>query len=154
MTDHDNTSDSASSITRLRSAVPLPRSHTAVAAVAMLMTMVVPVAAQQGGGGSGGAKGICAIGAAESVLELAFLIMVGSIAAFGIFKFGGGIAKWLMGGSKGSAALRLSLIAAAGGIFLALGFEDILTWFAGKASSGSGSSSGLASIGLKCMLPG
>jgi hypothetical protein len=148
MTEQDNSSNSSSGIrARLRSVVQLPRpTVAAMVSLAAGMVMVGTAAAQSGSG-----KGICAIGAAEAVLELGFLIMVGSIAALGIFKFGGGIAKWLMGGSKGSAALRLSLLAAVGGIFLALGFEDILTWFAGKAAGGGG---GLGSIGVKCMLPG
>lgn len=145
MSDKDNSNDSSSGIrARLRSVVQVPR-PTVAATVSLAAGMVMV------GTASAQSNGICAIGAAEAVLELGFLIMVGSIAALGIFKFGGGIAKWLMGGSKGSAALRISLLFALGGVFLALGFEDILKWFAGKASTGGG---GLGAIGIKCMFPG
>jgi len=110
----------------------------AVAAYAVVLTMARPAAAQ----------GLCSIPGAGGPLSLGFGILASIIGAVAIFKFGGGFVKAITGGGRGNAKLRIAMVLAAVGLFLAVGLDSIVPWIMRQFGGGPGS------VDLACMVGG
>jgi hypothetical protein len=109
-----------------------------VAAYAVVLTMAQPAAAQ----------GLCQIPGASGPLSLGFGVLVSIIALVAVFKFGGSFLKALTGGGRGNAKLRLGIIAALVGLFVAVGADSIIPWLMRQLGGGP------KSVNLGCMVGG
>ena len=109
-----------------------------VMAYAVVLTMAQPAAAQ----------GLCQIPGAGGPLSLGFGVLVSIIALVAVFKFGGSFLKALTGGGRGNAKLRLGIIAALVGLFVAVGADSIIPWLMRKLGGGP------QSVNLGCMVGG
>jgi hypothetical protein len=103
-----------------------------------VLSMATPAAAQ----------GLCSIPGAAGPLSLFFGLIVSIIAAAALFKYGGGALKWLTGGGRGNAKLRISLLVATIALFVALGADTILPWFMQQLGGSPGS------VDIGCMIGG
>lgn len=102
------------------------------------LTMVRPAAAQ----------GLCSVPGAAGPLSLGFGLIVSVIAAVAIFKFGGSLLKAITGGGRGNAKLRIGLIVAAIGLFVAVGADSIVPWVMQQLGGGP------QSVDIGCMVGG
>jgi hypothetical protein len=109
-----------------------------VTAYAVILTMAQPAAAQ----------GLCQIPGASGPLSLGFGVLVSIIALIAVFKFGGSFLKALTGGGRGNAKLRLGIIAALVGLFVAVGADSIIPWMMRQLGGGP------KSVNLGCMIGG
>jgi asparagine N-glycosylation enzyme membrane subunit Stt3 len=109
-----------------------------VVAWVTVLTMVSPAAAQ----------GLCQVPGAAGPLSLGFGVLVSIIALVAIFKFGGSFLKAITGGGKGNAKLRIGLIVAVVGLFIAVGADSIVPWLMRQLGGGP------TSVNLGCMIGG
>lgn len=109
-----------------------------VAAYAVVLTMAQPAAAQ----------GLCQIPGSSGPLSLGFGVLVSIIALVAVFKFGGSFLKALTGGGRGNAKLRLGIIFAIVGLFVAVGADSIIPWLMRQLGGGP------ESVNLGCMVGG